>query len=94
MIDELRVQQILINLIQNAIKFSEKESVIIVTIVTNMESKTKVNSTISVEDTGIGISPLDLERLFNPYFKTSDEKSKQVNQGSHGLGLHISKRIA
>ena len=44
MIDQLRVQQILINLIQNAIKFSEKESVVIVTIVTNLESKTEVNA--------------------------------------------------
>lgn len=49
---------------------------------------------ISVKDHGIGISEEDRKHLFKPYFKTKDEKSKQMNKSSHGLGLNICKKIA
>jgi signal transduction histidine kinase len=53
-----------------------------------------VETFIYVKDTGIGISAQDLSTLFDPYFKSKDERSQNINQNSHGLGLHISKRIA
>lgn len=47
-----------------------------------------------VSDTGIGISEDDRKNLFKLFFKTQDEKSKKMNQGSHGIGLNVCKRFA
>lgn len=47
-----------------------------------------------MKDHGIGISDEDRQHLFKAYFKTKDEKSKQMNKTSHGLGLNICKKIA
>lgn len=66
MIDPVRVQQILINLIQNAIKFSERRGSVVVgfsTTETNDMPQT-VSATISVRDQGIGINEEDMGNLF------------------------------
>jgi hypothetical protein len=49
---------------------------------------------VSVTDQGIGIAEEDHNNLFNPYFKTSSMQSRRINKESHGLGLHICKKIA
>lgn len=70
LIDKLRVQQILINLIQNAIKFSKKKDVIDVSIdefvVENPHEQVGVN--IKVTDQGLGISEEDRKNLFQMFF--------------------------
>jgi len=86
----------LINLIQNSIKFSSKSSIITIKIQTEfaLSQNKPVSLSVSVTDTGLGIPPEDLLTLFEPYFKSSDKNSQRINSNSHGLGLHISKKIA
>jgi signal transduction histidine kinase len=74
MVDQLRVSQILINLIMNALKFSKKHSEVYVTVRTCADGL-RVHSDIYVQDFGIGIGPEDMARLFTPYFKTTNIES-------------------
>ena len=83
--DKKRVKQILVNLIGNAIKFTEKGRVRINLI------QTKKRIEIIVEDTGRGIKQKDLEKLFKPFSRVTVE-GKYI-EGT-GLGLHISKKLA
>jgi signal transduction histidine kinase len=79
------LEKILINLISNAIKFSDPESRIEIIV----KKKTNHSITVSVKDYGIGISPEDQKTIFQKYKQT---KSATIirNQGS-GIGLHIVK---
>lgn len=84
-IDRDRVSQILANLISNAVKFSPRNKKI------NVALKDGKDITISVQDFGIGISPRDQSKIFEPFFQ-----SKNRVRTSHfglGLGLHISKNL-
>ena len=47
-----------------------------------------------VKDQGIGMNKRDLNSLFTPYFKTTDQTSTSMNQYSHGIGLHLCKKIS
>jgi signal transduction histidine kinase len=53
-----------------------------------------VDLVIEVQDNGIGMANRDQATLFEPFYETSDSKSKHMNRGSHGLGLSICKEIA
>jgi signal transduction histidine kinase len=108
--DGSRVQQILINLLSNALKFSPKGSIITITLETIKDdidqsfsdSSISVDSTtsqyltwqLSVRDSGIGISERDQKLLFKPFFRTTDKVSREMNSQGHGLGLAISNKIA
>lgn len=96
LMDQLRTQQILINLIQNSIKFSKPGDSVIISmdyfLVSDIQNEIGVN--IRVTDQGIGISKEDQDDLFKMFFKTKDEKSRKMNSGSHGIGLSVCKSIA
>lgn len=83
--DSRRVEQILLNLLSNAIKFTEHGGIL----VTCIRQDTKVK--ISVTDTGIGMKPEDLEKLFRPFTQIQTGLTRQY-EGT-GLGLSISKRL-
>ncbi|MEP1152385.1 MAG: ATP-binding protein [Balneola sp.] len=83
-----RVRQVLINLVNNAIKFTNDGSVIIQTKLINKDSKI-ASVQFSVSDTGIGISKEDQKKLFTKFFRT---KLANTVEGT-GLGLTISKRL-
>ena len=85
-IDRSRTQQVLINLIKNAIQASPERSEINVHVTFISVCHLKAKLTIEVLDQGPGISPRNLERIFEPHFS---KKS-----GGQGLGLTISRRIA
>ena len=89
--DPTRVRQILINLIGNAIKFTEKGSVslhISSTPVTDSLS----NIIFTVADTGMGMNQLQQDRLFNAFTQADETIEKKF--GGTGLGLVISKKLA
>ena len=84
--DEQRVKQVLTNLINNAIKFTPEGGSIQVTVKPEAASLR-----ISVEDTGIGIAPEDMDKLFKPYTQLDMTDTRSV--GGTGLGLSISKAL-
>jgi len=92
--DELRIKQILSNLLSNAFKFTKEGTVEL-----GMRCERDGDSfwvTAWVKDTGVGIRSEDMDRLFTLYGKMEDEDSRSKNrriEGS-GLGLSISKKVA
>ena len=88
--DPIRLKQILINLINNAIKFTEKGSVKLVVSVFN-ENETGIIIKFEVIDTGIGINENNIEKMFNEF--TQADTSTTRKHGGTGLGLTISKRL-
>lgn len=96
MIDRTRVQQILLNLISNSLKFSKPGDKVTVTIDQSLIKgcPTQINVVVKVSDQGIGISEEDRPFLFTPFFKTRDEHSRRMNLKSNGIGLHYCKSLA
>ncbi len=84
--DERRVGQIFLNLVNNAIKFTERGSVKVFC------EKNGTNIISKVIDTGIGMKPPDLDKLFKPFSQIDIGTSRQ-HEGT-GLGLSISQRLA
>ena len=93
-LDELRLRQILINLLGNAVKFTEEGHVRLRTSVTqfheDLGSKT-CDLKIEVEDTGKGISPEYLNKLFAPFSQQEGQSTKKY--GGTGLGLSITQKL-
>lgn len=88
--DSQRLKQVLLNLMSNAIKFTEHGTIIVKA---EVESETDDSAviTFSVSDTGIGISEEGLKVLFTPF--TQVDGSTTRKHGGTGLGLTISKRL-
>ncbi|MDH5218111.1 MAG: ATP-binding protein [Gammaproteobacteria bacterium] len=86
--DELRLKQILLNLCNNAIKFTEEGEIRIVV----SYDQSSQSLAIEVKDTGIGISKDNLEKIFEPFKQADASTTRQY--GGTGLGLSLSKRIA
>ncbi|MBW2366929.1 MAG: response regulator [Deltaproteobacteria bacterium] len=89
--DPLRLQQILKNLVDNAVKFTERAGAILVVVKKLTVSSKEVSLSFSVKDFGIGISPEYVARLFDP-FTQEDTSSTRKYQGT-GLGLVICKKL-
>ncbi len=87
--DSGRIQQILINLISNAIKYTEKGTVTLS--VSGKVSKDKVMLSFAVKDTGIGIKDEDIERIYNAFDRLEEKRNKNV-EGT-GLGLNITTNL-
>jgi PAS domain S-box-containing protein len=86
--DELRIRQILLNLANNAVKFSDKGAVYISANLVEAKDDTLVIE-FKVTDTGIGLSEDTIERLFQPYVQADPSTSRLF--GGTGLGLSIAK---
>ncbi|MGC8642574.1 MAG: PAS domain-containing hybrid sensor histidine kinase/response regulator, partial [Isosphaeraceae bacterium] len=87
--DERRLKQILVNLLSNAVKFTpEGGSVTLEVAGDRLSEQVRFN----VRDTGIGISPDDLGRLFQPFVQLDSRLSR--NYSGTGLGLALVKRLA
>lgn len=89
--DEVRIKQILINLLTNAAKYTQKGSVTLDVRGELLDEGQRVRLTMSVTDTGIGIRKEDLESLYD-YFKRVDREKNRKIEGS-GLGLSITKQL-
>ncbi len=88
--DNIRIKQILLNIANNAIKFTSRGKVVIHMSHTVL-SGDEINLRISVEDTGIGIKKEDLGKLFQS-FQQLDSKRNRSIEGT-GLGLAISRKL-
>ena len=88
--DPMRLKQILANLISNAIKFTHKGSVS-VRVMAEQQDADQVLLRISVNDTGVGLSPTQQKALFKAFSQADNSISRLA--GGTGLGLVISKRL-
>jgi len=88
--DSSKLAQVLLNLISNAIKFTEKGSVVVQAAASEI-SDSSVTLLFGVRDTGIGISSTDQTRLFQPFTQADGSTARKF--GGTGLGLSISKKI-
>jgi signal transduction histidine kinase/DNA-binding response OmpR family regulator len=89
--DVTRLRQIMLNLLSNAVKFTEKGEVVL-TVTSKPVAGGKVELTFGVRDTGIGLSPEGMDRLFQSF--TQADSSTTRKYGGTGLGLAISKRLS
>jgi signal transduction histidine kinase len=84
--DERRITQVLLNLVSNAMKFTDQGSVTIAV------AASQGTFRVSVSDTGPGIAPADQERIFGEFQQVDSSSTR--GKGGTGLGLAISRRIA
>ena len=94
--DSLRLSQVLINLVNNAIKFTEKGEIELAISALNEAGPVagtgdKVRLNIAIRDTGIGMTPEQLARLFQPFSQAEDSTTRKY--GGTGLGLSISQHL-
>ena len=90
-LDATRIRQVLLNLVGNALKFTEKGYVKL-----SVKAETKSNEdrrdlSISIEDTGIGISEKDINTIFDAFKQQTGQNTRKF--GGTGLGLTISRRL-
>jgi signal transduction histidine kinase len=84
--DERKIRQILTNLLSNAVKFTESGSVHVSVRATDGEME------IDVRDTGIGISPENIDRIFEPFWQVEQSATRRF--GGTGLGLGVARKLA
>jgi PAS domain S-box-containing protein len=89
--DPGRIRQILVNLVGNAIKFTESGGVTI-SVATESLGVRVVSLRVSVHDTGIGLAPDQIARLFRPFSQADSTVTRRF--GGTGLGLAISRQLA
>jgi PAS domain S-box-containing protein len=88
--DELRLRQVLANLLGNAVKFTEQGSVILRIGVVEQDDR-QARLAFSVEDSGIGMSEEQIAQLFQPFMQADGSISRRF--GGTGLGLAISREL-
>lgn len=91
MTDEIRLKQVLSNLISNAIKFTPEKGIIKITISLQKIEDEKAYIKFEIEDTGIGIKKEKLKSIFDPFIQIDNKSNKQFK--GTGLGLSISSHI-
>jgi len=90
LVDERRLRQVLLNLLSNAIKFTDQGSVVL-RASAEPQGSAQVLLRLEVEDTGVGMRPDDLERIFEPFQQVGDVERRS---GGTGLGLAITRALA
>ncbi len=91
-LDELQIRQVLINLIENAIKFTPEGFVNVFVSANNNNIETnRTNLILEVEDSGIGIPDYQHEQIFESFRQQDGQKTRKY--GGTGLGLAITKRL-
>jgi signal transduction histidine kinase/DNA-binding response OmpR family regulator/HAMP domain-containing protein len=94
--DVTRLRQVLVNLLSNAVKFTEQGEVVVSVTCSVLRQDTTEHATyelqFAVRDTGIGIPPSRMDRLFQPF--TQMDASMTRRYGGTGLGLAICRRLA
>jgi PAS domain S-box-containing protein len=88
--DETRVRQILLNLIGNAVKFTDRGGVLVT--LSQLSAGSAPRLAVKVDDTGVGLTPEAMKGLFAEFERAN--AALQRHHGGTGLGLAISKRVA
>ncbi len=88
--DPTRLRQILNNLLSNAVKFTHTGEILVI-VETVKESAEQVEIGFEISDSGIGIAPEDIEKLFKPFTQADDSTTRKY--GGTGLGLAISYEL-
>jgi PAS domain S-box-containing protein len=89
--DEERIRQLLTNLLTNAVRYTERGRINLHVSLDN-RTRTQLWLSATVEDTGIGITPEEEDKLFQPF--AQGERSQNIQHGGTGLGLAISRGVA
>lgn len=90
--DPIRLRQVVINLVSNAIKYTKKGYVTIRVSILQGEACKSIR--IAVEDTGLGIKEDDLKKLFREFGKIENKQDKLLNSKGVGLGLNLSNDLS
>jgi CheY-like chemotaxis protein len=88
--DALRLRQVLNNLLSNAIKFTERGSISLTCSAANLTEQ-RAELRFAITDTGIGVAPSALERIFDPFAQADAATTRRY--GGSGLGLAIVRRL-
>lgn len=89
--DPNRLTQILLNLLSNAIKFTQKGEI---KVICKTENDDNSIVHISIKDSGIGMKPVDISKLFDNYTKIELGENAHMNSTGCGLGLNIANKLA
>ncbi|CAD8134856.1 unnamed protein product [Paramecium octaurelia] len=90
--DKFRIRQIIMNLLSNAIKYTRPSGEVYIDCTESSQKKNFIR--ISIQDTGYGIKPENLQYLFKEYSKIEDGENQNLNPFGVGLGLMISNELA
>ena len=88
--DEIRIKQIITNILTNAVKYTEKGSVTLI-VKSKLIDEEKFLLCVSVSDTGIGIKQEDISKLFSAFERIEEERNRNV-EGT-GLGMSITQKL-
>ncbi|PTX92165.1 hypothetical protein DB346_24800 [Verrucomicrobia bacterium LW23] len=91
LMDEVRIRQVLFNMVGNALKFTEQGYVCVRCRVAPAKNANEVELTLEVEDTGIGISKREQARVFEAFTQVTGQSTRKY--GGTGLGLTITSRL-
>ena len=89
--DPVRLQQVLLNLLGNAVKFTERGEVTLRVLLAEPAGRKEVHVRFEVQDTGIGIAPFARDRVFEPFAQADASTTRRF--GGTGLGLALVKRL-
>lgn len=90
-IDPEKMDKVMFNLLSNAFKFSVPDSLITISIHKNSLKENEGTFTISVSDTGTGMSQVHLERIFDRFYQIENKATGKIT--GTGIGLHLSKEL-
>ncbi len=85
-LDENKIRQVITNLIDNAVHYTQKGAITI-----QMYKKEENNITIAIRDTGIGLTPAEIDKIFNPFFR--GQIAQKIKTDGSGIGLYIARQI-
>ncbi len=88
--DEIRIKQIITNILTNAVKYTERGYIALNVYFKKIDEE-NIKLCVSVEDTGIGIKPDDIEKLFSAFERIEEKRNRSI-EGT-GLGMNITQRL-